>query len=155
MLYYIWSGMIRRALNNNIKHYENVSISSEWTKYNSFRNWAINNGYEDNLSIDRIDNSGNYEPSNCRWTTQNVQNRNTRIIYKHNTSGYRGVSFHKQTKKWSATIRINNKSKYIGLYNTKIEAAKAYNDYVDIHNLEHTKNRLECELKDLIIQRGI
>jgi len=48
----------------------------------------------------------------------------------------------------------NRGRKRFGIYNTKIEAAKAYNDYIDEYNLEHTKNRLECELKDLISQRG-
>jgi len=149
-LYNIWATLKRRALSSKVANYENISMCQEWNNYEVFKEWALVNGYKDSLSIDRIDNEGNYEPSNCRWANQTTQTRNTRIIYKHNTSGYRGVSFHKVTGKWSAGLSIKRKRKHIGLYNTKIEAAKAYNDYIDEYNLEHTKNRLECELKDLI-----
>lgn len=48
----------------------------------SFYNWAINNGYKEGLSIDRINNNGNYEPNNCRWTTMKVQCNNRRRSIK-------------------------------------------------------------------------
>lgn len=44
----------------------------------AFRDWALSHGYADDLEIDRIDNEGNYEPSNCRWVTREVNQRNTR-----------------------------------------------------------------------------
>lgn len=60
-------------------YYENVSVCDEWKNdYKAFRNWALSNGYEDNLTIDRINNLGNYEPSNCRWVTMKVQAQNKR-----------------------------------------------------------------------------
>ena len=81
-LYHTWASMKDRCLNKNNPHYDRyggrgITINNEWYDYENFYNWAISNGYEEGLSIDRIDNNGNYEPSNCKWTTQSVQNRNT------------------------------------------------------------------------------
>ena len=52
----------------------------------SFYNWSLNNGYKDNLSIDRINNNLGYSPDNCRWATQEIQSRNTRRIRENNSS---------------------------------------------------------------------
>lgn len=83
-LYTIWCDMKQRCLNKNqkaFKHYgeRRISICDEWkNNFNSFYDWAIRNGYTDNLTIDRIDVDGNYNPSNCRWTTMKQQRRNAR-----------------------------------------------------------------------------
>jgi hypothetical protein len=83
-LYRIWGDMKQRCYNpnnDNFKHYgaRGIEICSEWKdSYSSFKEWAINNGYADNLSIDRIDTNGNYEPQNCRWSTEEDQANNTR-----------------------------------------------------------------------------
>ena len=101
----------------------------------AFYNWAMENGYSDELSIDRIDTDGNYKPSNCRWTTQTIQCRNQRIK-KNNTSGYKGVRFHKHSNKYQVSINIFSKSIYLGLYPTAVEGAIAYNNYIVENNLE-------------------
>lgn len=81
-LYSAWNSMCRRCNNpKDHKYYRygkrGISVCEEWIKdYNNFYNWSINNGYELGLSIDRINNDGNYEPSNCRWTTRKEQQRN-------------------------------------------------------------------------------
>ena len=114
-----------------------ITICKEWLDIQNFYNWAISNGYEENigLSIDRIDNDGNYCPENCRWATQTIQVRNTRIP-KNNTSGYKGVSYDKKANKYKAQIKVNNKRIYLGLFPTAVEGAIAYNNYIIENNLE-------------------
>lgn len=87
-LYRIWKGMKTRTTNPNSYGYRyygerGIHICNEWfSSYISFRDWAISNGYRDDLSIDRIDNDGNYEPSNCRWVTKQQQYENRRVTKK-------------------------------------------------------------------------
>ena len=54
-----------------------IKVCDEWQTYTNFRDWALKNGYNDSLSIDRINNDGDYEPSNCRWATNIEQSNNT------------------------------------------------------------------------------
>ena len=83
-LYRIWAGMIQRCTNPNKDSYpfyggRGIEVCDEWRgDFIAFRFWAITNGYADNLTLDRIDNDGNYEPSNCRWETHLNQCNNTR-----------------------------------------------------------------------------
>lgn len=78
----IWLNMKARCFNPKNAGYKNygergITVCDEWKEsFENFYNWAINNGYEKTLSIDRIDPNGNYEPSNCRWTTMKVQQNN-------------------------------------------------------------------------------
>ena len=83
-IYRIWCSMKSRCYNKNHKAYidyggRGITICAEWKDdFEVFYNWAVKNGYSDNLTIDRIDVDGNYEPSNCRWATSSVQRRNQR-----------------------------------------------------------------------------
>lgn len=83
-LYSIWNNMISRVECENSPQYKyyggrGIAVCKEWrNNYLAFKDWAINNGYNDNLTIDRIDVNGNYEPNNCRWITQKQQSRNMR-----------------------------------------------------------------------------
>ena len=82
-LFNIWSSMRERCTNSNAINYKNyggrgITICGEWHEFQNFMDWAMSNGYDKNLSIDRIDNNGNYEPSNCRWVTPKVNSNNRR-----------------------------------------------------------------------------
>lgn len=81
-LYHTWNGMKYRCYNKKGKNYKNygargIKVCDEWLRdFMAFREWSLANGFAENLTIDRIDVDGNYEPDNCRWVTVAEQNRN-------------------------------------------------------------------------------
>lgn len=81
-IYQIYSGMLARCFNPkciSYKYYgaKGRTVCNEWkNSFETFLNWSLNNGYADNLTIDRINNEGNYEPDNCRWVDMRTQQNN-------------------------------------------------------------------------------
>lgn len=82
-LYSIWCTMKTRCNNPNAKSYKDyggrgIKVCSDWDIYLSFKSWAINNGYSEELTLDRVNVNGDYCPSNCKWSTKEEQANNTR-----------------------------------------------------------------------------
>lgn len=80
--YKSWRAMLLRCYNKNSEKYKNygsrgIQVCDEWKNdFQAFYKWAVDNGYRSNLTIDRIDVNGNYEPNNCRWVDMKTQSRN-------------------------------------------------------------------------------
>lgn len=101
-LYGIYYNMKSRCYNKNEKRYKDyglrgISICDEWlNNVSNFINWSLDNGYEEHLTLDRIDNDGNYEPSNCRWADKETQYNNRRNSILININGIK-----KSLKQWT------------------------------------------------------
>ena len=90
-LYKIWCGIIKRcnSINRKDAHrykLRGIQVCEEWNDYLIFKDWALNNGYQEDLEIDRINNNSSYEPSNCRWCSHKINGRNqsTTHLYEYN-----------------------------------------------------------------------
>ena len=107
-IYGVWCGMKERCYNCNNKRYKcyggrGIRVCDEWANdFREFYEWAKNNGYKKGLTIDRIDNNGNYEPNNCRWVTSKQQNRN---YSKNHNITYKGET--KCIADWADYFGIN------------------------------------------------
>jgi hypothetical protein len=137
--------MIKRCHNPNNIGYGNyggrgISVCQEWrNSFVLFAEWAMSNSYKDNLTIDRIDNNGNYTPDNCKWSTMQEQAVNKRIL-SNNTSGLIGVHWCKHAKKWIARIQNNGRRICLGNYEYKTDAIIARNNYIISNDLSHKLN---------------
>ena len=106
-LWAIWDNMKQRCYNSNNKAYKNyggrgIKVCDEWKGSSfSFYNWAINNGYKEGLTLDRIDNEKDYCPQNCRWVTMAVQQNNKRT---NRFFTYKGIT--KTIMQWSKDKNI-------------------------------------------------
>lgn len=92
-LYQIWISMKGRILNPRNKNYHNyggrgIDLCEEWLDFAVFKEWALENGYAQGLSIDRTDNNKGYHPWNCKWITMREQARNRRncVVYNGETA---------------------------------------------------------------------
>lgn len=126
-LYNIWTGTKSRCYNQRYEAHKNygtrgITVCDEWkNNFMSFYNWAINNGYRDDLTLDRINNNGDYEPSNCRWVTIGEQADNRR--------NSRRITYGRKTqtlKQWSNELGLDYKLLYNRLYKLKWSVEKSF-----------------------------
>lgn len=128
--YTSWKGMKRRCYNKNTKYYVNyggrgIKVCDRWLGKDGFARFYADMGEKPSpeYSLDRIDNNGNYEPSNCRWTDRRTQNINRRIN-KNNTSGVVGV-YKSYKGLWEARLYKDYKYIQLGYFVKKTDAILA------------------------------
>lgn len=124
-LYRIWSGMHSRCYNSDIPQYQRyggrgISVCAEWRDFSVFKQWAESNGYSSELTLDRIDNYGDYSPQNCRWATKKKQANNTSKTTKVEWNGVE-----KSLGEWADVVNIPRQVlwKRIKLRNWSVEKA--------------------------------
>jgi hypothetical protein len=133
-LYSKWRGIKSRCYNENEIGYKNwggrgIIVCDEWLySFSSFYDWAVSNGWQHGLTLDRINNDGNYEPSNCRWVGYDVQSRNTRVNNyitafgetkcikdwaedERCSVGYTAIYYRLNINKWTPEMAISKPSK--------------------------------------------
>lgn len=104
----IWRSIKRRCYTKSHIEYKRyggrgITACDEWQEFIPFYEWSMKNGYQDNLTIDRIDPDGNYAPDNCRWATQKEQQNNRR---NNHLITYNGKT--QTAKQWSEELNIKN-----------------------------------------------
>ena len=102
--------------------YGGRGIKVEFKSFGEFHDWALDNGYADDLTIDRIDSSLNYNANNCRWATKLEQAQDRHIA---NRSKY-PLGVRPSKGRFSSRIRYNNKEHHCGTFDTPEEAHQAY-----------------------------
>lgn len=124
-LYRIWAGMKARCNNpkNTVYKYyggKGVRVCEEWLDSSNFIKWALENGYKEGLTIDRIDSNGIYEPSNCRWATMKVQNNNTSQNHFETINGVR-----RTISEWADFLGVRHEKIYYYKRKYKCDIVKA------------------------------
>ena len=146
----IWKNMNTRCKNPNYEKYhkyggKGITICKEWEDFQKFRLWALSNGYTNELTLDRINVNGNYEPSNCRFVTSSLQAFN-KGSYHQGTSNLKGVNKYPDGR-WQAQIQSKGIKKNLGYYQTEEEARKVYQKEYDRINKELEEESFNLQRK--------
>ena len=140
-LYRIWAGIKSRCNNKKSSGYKyyggkGIIVCQEWQNdFLSFYNWAMENGYEKGLEIDRIENDKGYSPDNCRCTTSSV-NKANRSKFKCNKAEYKCVYKYTNSSGYFVSIMHEGKQ-YCKSVKTPLEGAIWYNNWIIEHNTNH------------------
>lgn len=129
-LYSEWTNMKQRCYSTKDRYKQwqgrGIKVCSEWlSDFTNFYNWAKVNGYKDNLTLDRIDVNGNYEPTNCRWISKKEQSYN-----KTNTHYFEYKGQKKCLAEWAIEYNINKHTLYNRIYNLKWSMERALTEEV-------------------------
>lgn len=141
-IYGIWIGIKKRCYNKKSKYYKNyggrgIAMCKGWLEdFKLFYDWALENGWDKKLQIDRIDNDGDYEPNNCRFVTHRENTLNRRDLFSSNSTGYKGVSAMKKGT-YCAQISVMGERNWLGVFATIKEALEARNSFILDNNFEH------------------
>jgi len=144
-LYKLWNKIKDRCYNTKQDGYEmyggrGITMSSEFLDFNIFSSWSLNNGYTDELTIDRIDNDIGYSADNCRWVGWDIQSTN-KPKRKDNTSGYTGIR--KEKNLYRATINSNGSVVYDKRFDTIEKAVHSRNKFIADHHYPHKIQRIK------------
>lgn len=139
-LYEVWYSMRKRCSNPKSQHYaeygaRGIRVCAEWENdFSVFRDWATSNGYVEGLTIDRIDNNGNYEPNNCRWVDRYVQcnNQRTTVHIEYNGETH---TLHE----WAKIIGINPTTLYHRIYKRNWSVDRAFTEIVSLNKHKRTR----------------
>lgn len=143
-LYEVWCSMRKRCNCNTDKAYKSygargIKVCKDWDLFTNFRSWSFENGYKEGLTIDRIDNNGNYEPNNCRWVSMKEQGNNkrtTKIIT------YKGDSFPLDI--WAKKLNIGYATLYYRIFKLHWEVDRAFEENVSLDRY-HRKRLKELQ----------
>ena len=139
-LYKRYYAMLARCNNKQDTCYrkygaKGIKVCKEWEEsYEAFKEWALSNGYSEELTLDRIDGRLNYTPDNCRWATYSIQAINKGKSIR-NTSGHVGVSYDKSKGKWVGYVTHNGKQVGTGSSTDLLTAVNLRQMYIQKHNL--------------------
>lgn len=139
-----WRAMKSRCNNPKASNYKNygakgVKVCPEWEdSFQSFKTWALANGYSEELMLERSNGSLGYGPNNCMWASRTIQNSNRG---KFQSSKREFIGVHLTNGRYQARVQVNKKRVHIGMYDSEEAAASARDLYIKANNLPHQTNR--------------